>query len=24
VMHLHVHVIGGPIPLGTMVARSPD
>jgi histidine triad (HIT) family protein len=24
VMHLHVHVIGGPTPLGTMVARSPD
>jgi len=24
VMHLHVHVIGGPVPLGTMVARSPD
>ena len=24
VMHLHVHVIGGPKPLGIMVARSPD
>ena len=24
VMHLHVHVIGGPKPLGTMVARSSD
>ena len=24
VMHLHVHVIGGPQPLGTMVARNPD
>jgi histidine triad (HIT) family protein len=24
VMHLHVHVIGGPKPLGVMVARSPD
>jgi histidine triad (HIT) family protein len=24
VMHLHVHVIGGPKPLGTMIARNPD
>ena len=24
VMHLHVHVIGGPKPLGVMVPRSPD
>ena len=24
VMHLHVHVIGGPKPLGAMVARNPD
>ena len=24
VMHLHVHVIGGPKPLGVMLARSPD
>ncbi len=24
VMHLHVHVIGGPAPLGIMVARSPN
>jgi len=24
VMHLHVHVIGGPGPLGVMVARSPN
>ena len=24
VMHLHVHVIGGPKPLGAMVARTPD
>jgi histidine triad (HIT) family protein len=24
VMHLHVHVIGGPEPLGVMLARNPD
>ena len=24
VMHLHVHVIGGPKPLGVMLARNPD
>ena len=24
VMHVHVHVIGGPKPLGIMLARTPD
>jgi len=24
VMHLHIHVIGGPKPLGVMVARNPE